>query len=322
MTAERQLSQIGLTIESTKRPTNTGAEKWLNVPIEILDHGYLYLVDYMGGDSSIVQAARVSYGKGTKSVNEDEGLIRYLRRHRHSTPFEMVEFKFHAKMPIFVARDWVRHRTANINEYSGRYSILDNEFYIPDPSVLGVQSRSNRQGRGESVPPEYAREVLDILKADAARNYDHYQYILNDDGNGKPLNASRPMIAKELARMDLTLNIYTQWYWKCDLHNIFHFLGLRMDPTAQWELRQYANAIADIVKDAVPMAWRAYEDYQMKAVNVTRPEMDILSLIFNRQGVKITKEQLMLLADETGLTNKRERGELESKFAKLGLLEE
>ncbi|MDO5528848.1 MAG: FAD-dependent thymidylate synthase, partial [Paracoccus sp. (in: a-proteobacteria)] len=221
---------------STLRAVAPGIEQHLHIAHPVLDHGVLRVVDYMGDDAAIVQAARVSYGRGTKSVSNDEGLIRYLMRHWHSTPFEMCEIKLHVKLPIFVARQWIRHRTANVNEYSGRYSILDREFYIPAPEHLAAQSAVNNQGRGAVLEGAEAARVLDILREDAARAYDHYEDMLTPNED-----AGKQGLARELARMNLPANIYTQWYWKTDLHNLFHFMRLRADPHAQYEIRAYAE---------------------------------------------------------------------------------
>ncbi len=218
----------------TARPTVPALEEVLYRAIPVLDHGFVRVIDYMGDDGAIVQAARVSYGRGTRRVSEDAGLIRYLMRHRHSTPFEMCEIKFHVKLPIFVARQWIRHRTANVNEYSARYSILDREFYLPTPEHLAAQSAINRQGRGAVLDGAEAAEVLDLLRGDAARSYDHYLAMLNEDEAGKPRDPGRRGLARELARMNLTLNTYTQWYWKVDLQNLLHFLSLRADAHAQY----------------------------------------------------------------------------------------
>ena len=305
---------------SSRRPVSEGAEKHLGVEISVLDHGFVYLVDYMGNDYAIEEAARVSYGEGTRKVSETEGLIRYLRRHKHTTPFEMVEFKFHAKMPLFVARQWVRHRTANINEYSARYSILDREFYIPEPQVLAEQSKSNRQGREEAVSAEYAENVRSLLIEDALNNYNTYEFLLNDDGTGKASDPNRPMLARELARMGLSLNYYTQWYWKIDLHNLFHFLNLRMDEHAQLEIRLYANAMADIVKDAVPVAWKAFEDYELGSINLTKLEKETLHLFFERLGINVSEEEVRAIAKTVGMNNKRETNEMLDKFKDLGIL--
>ncbi len=207
----------------TKRVTAPELEKILYEAIPILDHGFIRVVDYMGNDSSIVQAARVSYGKGTKKVSTDAGLIKYLMRHWHSTPFEMCEIKYHVKLPIFIARQWIRHRTANVNEYSARYSILDKEFYLPAPEHLAAQSKSNRQGRGNILEGEKAKEVLNMLKNDAEQTYNNYQKMLNERYDGSIIDDKEDGLARELARMNLTLNTYTQWYWKTDLLNLMNF---------------------------------------------------------------------------------------------------
>jgi thymidylate synthase (FAD) len=253
----------------TARPTVAALEAMLYDVLPVLDHGFVRVIDYMGDDAAIVQAARVSYGRGTRRVSEDAGLIRYLMRHRHSTPFEMCEIKYHIKLPIFVARQWIRHRTANVNEYSARYSILDREFYIPAPEHLAAQSAVNRQGRGTVLRGEEAADVLRLLREDAARNYDHYAAMLNEDASGAPLDPTRQGLARELARMNLTLNTYTQWYWKTDLHNLFHFLSLRADPHAQHEIRVYAEAMLRTVEAWVPIAAAAFRDYRLGAVTLS-----------------------------------------------------
>lgn len=253
----------------THRPTVPALEAMLYQPLPVLDHGFVRVIDYMGDDAAIVQAARVSYGRGTRRVQEDAGLIRYLMRHRHSTPFEMCEIKYHVKLPIFVARQWIRHRTANVNEYSARYSILDREFYIPAPEHLAAQSVSNRQGRGDMLGGEDAARVLDILRGDAMRTYDHYAEMLNEDETGAPRDPDRPGLARELARMNLTLNTYTQWYWKTDLHNLLHFLSLRADAHAQYEIRVYAEEMLRTVEAWVPLACQAFRDYRLGAVTLS-----------------------------------------------------
>jgi thymidylate synthase (FAD) len=296
-------------VGETLRPISDGAEEWLGKKIEVLDHGFVYLVDYMGNDQAIEQAARVSYGTGTRNVNETVGLIRYLMRHQHTTPFEMVELKFHAKMPIFVARQWVRHRTASINELSGRYSILDKEFYVPSPEVITTQSQDNKQGRGQALNVNTANKIRQLLIDDATRNYGHYASMLEEDG-----------LAKELARMDLTLNFYTQWYWKANLHNTLRFLGLRMDPHAQWEIREYANAMSTIVRDSVPIAWKAFEDYQLNAVKLTSQEVAVLTQAIGAFSLILSQESVLHLAQNAGLTNKREQQEMLEKFKKMGLI--
>ena len=264
----------------TRRATVPGMEAHLYTAHPVLDHGFVRVIDYMGDDAAICQAARVSYGKGTKSVQNDEGLIRYLMRHWHSTPFEMCEVKLHVKLPVFVARQWIRHRTANVNEYSARYSILDREFYIPAREQLAAQSVVNNQGRGAVLTDAEAGRVLEILKADAGRAYDHYEEMISQDGQDG--------LARELARMNLPANIYTQWYWKIDLHNLFHFLRLRADPHAQYEIRVYAEAIAAVVADWVPFAYRAFEDYRMGGATLSATALDCVRRMV--KGEQVTQE--------------------------------
>jgi thymidylate synthase (FAD) len=263
----------------TRRPTVPALEEQLVRVHSVLDPGFVRVVDYMGDDAAIVQAARVSYGKGTKSARNDRGLIRYLMRHRHTTPFEMCELKLHVKLPIFVARQWIRHRTANVNEYSARYSILDKEFYLPAPEHLAVQSSTNRQGRGETLTAEQSAHVLHLLRRDAAQAYDTYAELINDDGEGAPVDEQAPQVARELARMNLSLNYYTQWYWKIDLHNLLHFLSLRADPHAQYEIRVYAEVIGELVKAWVPYAFEAYSDYRIGAKLFSRAEVDVIKAL-------------------------------------------
>ena len=258
-----------------ERPSCVDLDCILGEPMQVLDHGWVRCIDYLGDDAAIVQAARVSYGKGTKSVSQDEGLIRYLMRHWHSTPFEMCELKLHVKLPIFVARQWIRHRTANVNEMSARYSILDNEFYIPAPHDLAAQSQVNNQGRGTVLTGNEAQTVLDMLRDEAARSYSTYEELMREDPEAGKLG-----LARELARMNLPTNIYTQWYWKVDLHNLFHFLRLRADAHAQFEIRAYAEVICDIVKSWVPLAYRAFEDYRMNAVTLSSMEIEALREYF------------------------------------------
>jgi thymidylate synthase (FAD) len=253
----------------TTRPTVAALEAMLFQAMPVLDHGFVRVIDYMGDDSAIVQAARVSYGRGTRRVSEDAGLIRYLMRHHHSTPFEMCEIKYHVKLPIFVARQWIRHRTANVNEYSARYSILDREFYLPASEHLAAQSVANRQGRGDVLAGEEALHVLDLLREDATRCYDHYAEMLNEDETGAPRDPSRQGLARELARMNLTLNTYTQWYWKIDLYNLFHFLSLRADTHAQYEIRVYAEAVLRTVEAWAPLAYQAFRDYRLSAATLS-----------------------------------------------------
>ncbi len=290
-TKETQLAEIRearAQSSETKRPTIPALEEILYEFLPVLDHGCIRVVDYMGDDAAVVQAARVSYGRGTKKISEDRGLIRYLMRHRHTTPFEMCEIKFHIKMPIFVARQWIRHRTANVNEYSARYSILDKEFYLPKPEHLAAQSTVNRQGRGAVLSPEEAEAVRTLLFEDAERAYRHYEHMLNDDGSGKEQDPDRSMLARELARMNLSLNYYTQWYWKIDLHNLFHFLGLRADTHAQYEIRVYADIIMDIVRKWVPYSCEAFEEYHLNAFTLSNTMKKIVCRIIT--GEKVTQE--------------------------------
>ena len=260
----------------TARPVVPALEAMLAQAIPVLDHGFIRVVDYMGDDAAVVQSARVSYGRGTKAANEDRGLIRYLMRHRHSTPFEMCEIKYHIKLPIFIARQWIRHRTANVNEYSARYSVLDREFYVPQPDQLAAQSSDNRQGRGAVLEGAEAERVLRLLRDDATQTYDHYLEMLNEDEAGQPLDASRSGLARELARMNLTLNTYTQWYWKTDLHNLLHFLSLRADAHAQYEIRVYAEAMLKTVQAWVPHCYEAFADYRMGAVTMSSQMLSIV----------------------------------------------
>ncbi|WP_380053305.1 FAD-dependent thymidylate synthase [Falsihalocynthiibacter sp. SS001] len=276
------------TPQPTLRAVAPGMEKHLYTAQEVLDHGFVRVVDYMGDDAAICQAARVSYGKGTKSVQNDKGLIRYLMRHWHSTPFEMCEVKLHVKLPIFVARQWIRHRTANVNEYSARYSILDREFYIPAPEHLAAQSVINNQGRGENLTGEEAARVLEILKSDANRAYDNYESMISEEG--------QQGLARELARMNLPSNIYTQWYWKVDLHNLFHFLRLRADSHAQYEIRVYADAIAKVVADWVPAAYGAFEDYRMGGATLSAQALDVVRR--RLKGEDVTQENSGMAARE------------------------
>ena len=247
----------------TKRVTAPELEEILYEALPILDHGFIRVIDYMGNDNSIVQAARVSYGKGTKKVNTDSGLIKYLMRHWHSTPFEMCEIKYHVKLPIFIARQWIRHRTANVNEYSARYSILDKEFYLPSKENLAAQSTNNRQGRGNVISGGQAEEVLSLLKDDAERTYKNYEEMLNERYDGSVIDESKTGLARELARMNLTLNTYTQWYWKTDLLNLMNFLRLRADHHAQYEIRAYADVMLNTLKRWVPITYDAFMDYRV-----------------------------------------------------------
>ena len=295
---------------STKRVTSPELEKILYEAIPVLDHGFIRVIDYMGDDSSIVQSARVSYGKGTKKVSTDEGLIRYLMRHWHSTPFEMCEIKYHVKLPIFIARQWIRHRTANVNEYSARYSILDKEFYIPAKEQLSAQSTNNRQGRGDLITGQQADEVLKILKDDAVRTYDNYEKMLNERFDGTVIDEKKSGLARELARMNLTLNSYTQWYWKTDLLNLMNFLFLRGDSHAQYEIRVYAEKMLDTVKKWVPITHAAFLDYRVGAAHLSSKGLKIVKSMIN--GNKVSYE-------DSGLS-KREWNELMEVIDKKNLI--
>ena len=271
---EQEIEQLRGQSFKTLRSTVPAIENKLYKAIPVLDQGVIRVIDYMGDDGAVVQAARVSYGRGTKKISEDRGLIRYLMRHHHTTPFEMCEIKFHIKLPVFVARQWIRHRTASVNEYSARYSILNREFYIPAPEQLSTQSQENRQGRGNVLQGDEAVRVLDILREDSARNYADYQEMLNEDDEGNVIDPKRNGLARELARMNLPLNIYTEWYWKCDLHNLLHFLSLRADPHAQHEIRVYADAMMEALRAWVPITAEAFEDYRLGGVHLSRAGLE------------------------------------------------
>ena len=272
----------------TSRPTVPALEALLFEALPVLDHGFIRVIDYMGDDAAVVQAARVSYGRGTRQTSEDEGLIRYLMRHRHSTPFEMCEIKYHVKLPIFIARQWIRHRTASVNEYSARYSILDREFYLPAPDQLAAQSDTNRQGRGAVLEGAEAAHVLHLLRDDATRCYDHYAEMLNENDP----DPDRAGLARELARMNLTLNTYTQWYWKCDLHNLLHFLSLRADAHAQYEIRVYAEAMLTTLNAWVPMVARAFRDYRLGGALLSAPALGVVRRMLRGEAVAAAESGL------------------------------
>ena len=284
---DREIAESRAASETTRRATVPALEEILYTALPVLDRGFVRVVDYMGDDGAVVQAARVSYGRGTRKVSEDKGLIHYLMRHRHSTPFEMCEIKFHVKLPIFVARQWIRHRTANVNEYSARYSIMDNEFYVPAPEALAAQSASNRQGRGDVLQGEEAARVLDLLQADSRRQYDHYAELLNENDAGEAIDGKKRGLARELARMSLTLNFYTQWYWKIDLHNLMHFLSLRADPHAQHEIRVYAEAMLDVMRRWVPLCHEAFVQHRLHAVTLSAGALAVVKRLL--AGEKVTQ---------------------------------
>ncbi len=280
-----QETQNSLQTLSTIRATVPAIEELLYKVIPVLDHGFIRVIDYMGDDSAIVQAARVSYGAGTKKTSQDRNLIAYLMRNRHTTPFEMCEIKFHIKLPIFVARQWIRHRTANVNEYSARYSILGKDFYLPKREHLAAQSKSNKQGREDILNDKEAKRVLDLLKQDAAECYKHYEEMLNEDIEGNVLDDSKSNLARELARMNLTLNYYTEWYWKIDLHNLFHFLQLRADSHSQYEIRVYAEAMLQIVKQWVPFAYEAFEEYCLNGAYISRKAILVIKKMISGDSI-------------------------------------
>ena len=301
---KKEILEQQLQKNPTKRVTAPELEKILYEAIPVLDHGFVRIVDYMGDDSSVVQAARVSYGKGTKKVSTDSGLIKYLMRHRHSTPFEMCEIKYHVKLPIFVARQWIRHRTANVNEYSARYSILDKEFYLPSKENLAAQSASNRQGRGEVINGKQADNILNILKKDAEQTYTDYELMLNEKYDGSTINKNNKGLTRELARMNLTLNTYTQWYWKTDLLNLLNFLSLRADSHAQYEIRAYANVMINSLKRWVPITFEAFMDYRMGSMELSAKGKAVIQKMIKGENCNF----------ETSKLSKREWNELMESF--------
>jgi len=280
-----QIEEAKKTANITKRAVSPELEEVLFDPMPVLDHGFIRVVDYMGNDSAIVQAARVSYGAGTKQVNDDQSLINYLMRNDHTSPFEMCEIKLHVKLPIFVARQWIRHRTASVNEYSARYSILKNEFYLPKVENICEQSKNNKQGSGDAIEPEFAQRILDMLRTDSIRAFNNYQLMLNVDADNNPIDVSRPGVARELARIDLPLNSYTEWYWKIDLHNFLHFLRLRASSHAQFEIRQYAEVLLDILKKWVPATYNAFMRYKISSKTMSSAALKVIQKLV--QGEKI-----------------------------------
>ena len=289
---KEQKAEIELSRSSslkTRRPTVHMLEEILFEPIPVLDHGFVRVIDYMGDDAAVVQAARVSYGKGTTKISDDAGLINYLLRHRHTTPFEMCEIKYHVKLPIFVARQWIRHRTANVNEYSARYSVLDREFYVPEEDHLAAQSSSNRQGRGNILLGKEAKRVLDILREDAQMTYDHYIEMLNESEEGNIIDVSKEGLARELARMNLTLSTYTQWYWKTDLHNLLNFLSLRADTHAQYEIRVYADAMMETLRRWCPITFQSFSDHRVEGVTLSGKAIKVVRKLIS--GVHINQEE-------------------------------
>ena len=300
---ESDLEQLRKQKFSTHRVTVQRLEKLIYKKFKVLDKGFVRLIDYMGDDTSIVQAARVSYGKGTKKVNQDKNLINYLLKYKHSTPFEMNEIKLHIKLPIFIARQWIRHRTANVNEYSARYSVLEKEFYIPDQENVKTQSKSNNQGREKKLQKENIKKTLKILKKHSKDSFLNYSYLLNEDESGNILDEGNEGLARELARMVLPLNTYTQWYWKIDLHNLMHFLSLRFDSHAQFEIRVYAEAILKIMKQWVPLTYDAFMRHRMHGFSISE------------DGVRYVKK--LIDGKDTGKVNisRREEHEIIRKFS-------
>ncbi len=286
LTAEQkaEISLLRTKKMKTLRSTSAGMEENLFKVNKVLDHGFVRVIDYMGDDAAIVQAARVSYGQGTKKSRDDTGLINYLMRNWHSTPFEMCEIKLHIKLPVFVARQWIRHRTANVNEYSARYSVLDREFYIPRKEDLGNQSKSNNQGRENLLSDEESEKILKIFKEDSKNSYDNYTEMLSEDG--------KTGLARELARINLPMNIYTQWYWKTNLHNLFHFLRLRADAHAQYEIRVYAEVIMSLVKDWVPLAYDAFERYRLQSVQLSSEALSCIKKIIKGEKVEFENSNM------------------------------
>jgi thymidylate synthase (FAD) len=285
---EHDIAELRARADPTRRVVVPALEEILYTPLPVLDRGFVRVVDYMGDDGAIVQAARVSYGRGTRKVSDDRGLINYLMRMRHTTPFEMCEIKLHVKLPIFVARQWIRHRTANVNEYSARYSVLEDEFYRPEPQHLAVQSASNRQGRAEPLTGDEAETTLRAIDMSNERSYEHYLSLLNQDEAGNPLDDGRQGLARELARMVLPLNTYTQWYWKIDLHNLLHFVSLRADPHAQYEIRAYAEVLLDVVRRWVPLAHDAFVNYRLSGAELSEKALEVVRR--RLRGEQVTQE--------------------------------
>ena len=289
MSDQAELNEVLQIKNTTKRATVPALEEILYKPIKVLDHGFVRVIDYMGDDSAVVQAARVSYGRGTKKSLQDKGLINYLMRHRHTTPFEMCDIKFHIKLPIFIARQWIRHRTASVNEYSARYSILSNEFYLPDRDNLTPQSSTNKQGRSSEILPEdIALRVLATIKEDSLRCYKNYVAMMNQDEQGNIIDENNIGITRELARINLTLNHYTEWYWKINLHNLLHFLALRADNHAQYEIRVYAEVMLDIVKAWVPFVYEAFIEHRKNGANISKTGLEIVRKMV--KGEKVDQE--------------------------------
>jgi thymidylate synthase (FAD) len=283
---QREIEALREQAAPTRRAVVPALEEILYEPLPVLDRGFVRVIDYMGDDAAIVQAARVSYGRGTKQVSSDRGLINYLMRMRHTSPFEMCEVKLHVKLPIFVARQWIRHRTANVNEYSARYSVLDDEFYLPAPEHLAAQSTTNRQGRAEVLDEPAAATARDVLETNAAEAYARYVDLLNEGADGQPLDPGRAGLARELARIALPLNTYTQWYWKIDLHNLLHFVSLRADPHAQYEIRAYAEVLLEIVRRWLPLTHAAFVDYRLEGAALSAKALAVVRRMLRGETVE------------------------------------
>ena len=273
---EREMAEARASSSTTRRATVPALEEIMFSAMPVLDRGFVRVVDYMGDDAAVVQGARVSFGRGTRQISGDRGLIRYLMRNRHSTPFELASIKIHLRAPVFVTRQWFRHRTASINEYSARYSVLDREFYVPAREVVAVQSQDNRQGRGEAMDEDTSRRVIEVLRVDASRAYDNYLWMLNETEEGETADPARQGVARELARINLPVSVYTQFYWKTDLWNLLRFLALRADPHAQYEIRAYAEVILGVVGRWVPMVHEAFEDYMLHSASLSRQALGLL----------------------------------------------
>jgi thymidylate synthase (FAD) len=300
---QKEIDSVSKNKFLTKRVIAPKLEKVLYKSFKALDHGFVRVIDYMGNDSSIVQAARVSYGKGTKQLNQDKSLINYLLSHRHSTPFEMNEIKFHVKLPIFVARQWIRHRTANVNEYSARYSILDNEFYIPNSKELKPQSKTNNQGRSGDLDENEKKMYMRVLRENSKDSFQKYNFLLNqNDDEAKP-DLDRQGLTRELSRIVLPLNSYTQWYWKIDLHNFMHFLALRFDEHAQYEIRVYAEIMMNLMKKWVPLTYEAF----------LKNRLD--SLVLSSEAIKFIKNKFQGKSNKETKISKREVDELKKIFS-------
>jgi thymidylate synthase (FAD) len=293
---EREIAALRAQSVPTLRAVVPALEEVLYQPLAVLDRGFVRVIDYMGDDAAIVQAARVSYGRGTRKVSDDRGLINYLMRMRHTSPFEMCELKVHVKLPIFIARQWIRHRTANVNEYSARYSVLEDEFYVPAPEHVAAQAASNRQGRDEVLDAEQAAAVRATVRTNAERTYAEYLALLNQNDAGTPIDPGRAGVARELARVVLPLNTYTEWYWKTDLHNLLHFIALRADAHAQYEIRAYAEALLEVVRRWVPLTCAAFEDYRLNAAELSGKALAALRRML--AGEPVTQAESGLSARE------------------------